>query len=85
MMTKCRFYVDDKRNCTSKFNLDIAQKEWSKSDCYGLIGHPFPFEMNNGLWSHRTDHSLTVVTTEGHVLYWRDVTEPSLTLSHLTQ
>jgi hypothetical protein len=71
MMTKCRYYVDDKRNCTTKFNLDIVQKSWMQGGF--ILGEPLSFEANSGVWSNRTDHSLTVVTTEGHVCYWKVV------------
>lgn len=70
MMTPCRFYVNDKREKTTKFNLDAVVKMWSGGDYYGHIGENFGFTMNNGIWMHRTENSLTVVTTEGNVLHW---------------
>lgn len=89
----CRFYVDDKRKNVvttqyptlreAKRNLDIIEREWRKSikhymeaDVEHAIGERST-TCNVGVWVYRTDHSLTIVTTESHVLYRRIVPQRS--------
>lgn len=70
-MTMCRFYLDDKRQVTTRYNLDLVEKDWSRGGF--ILGEPVAFMANAGVWLRRTGHSLTVVNTEGHVLYWKQV------------
>jgi hypothetical protein len=82
MIQICRFYVDDKRKDTGRSNLDIVEREWRKSiqfymraDVDNAIGEGSVDNLpcNAGIWVNRTDHSLTVVNSEGSVLYWKVV------------
>jgi hypothetical protein len=75
MKTPTRFYVDGIRKDSKPADLDKMEAHWRKNgietDCLNRIGEAFRFPMNNALWIHRTDHSLTIVNTEGVVMYWK--------------
>lgn len=65
MSQPIRFYIDGVRRNTSRGNLNNIEQCWRKSLEYTGINH--------AVWVYRTDHSLTVVTSENALLYWRVV------------